>query len=99
MTPLKIELDDKAVQKVDNHLNAFKVDHATAEAKFSGIDIGTLAGLLAKICAAYAVAKPVINFIKKYLLIWKPSWQKVISGIQDAVDTACSIAPAGQTKA
>lgn len=43
------------------------------------------------ICGAFQVAKPVLLFVRKYILFWKPKWQTAIDTGLSAVDELCAI--------
>lgn len=94
MQPLHIALDAAEVAKVDQHLEVtvHEVKPVDAHA-LKGVDIGAILKVLSVICSAYKVGKPVIDFAVKFLLKWKPSWQKAVTNITTAIEDGCALIP------
>lgn len=43
------------------------------------------------LCEIYNKARPILKFVRKYLLFWKPKWQGVIDDLLALGDEACPV--------
>lgn len=90
-------MEDKvlSVEQIDSHIEKFEAEKAkgpslSPEAAASItqlVDVVTKAGV--DVCTIINKVRPVLPFVAKYLLFWKPKWQGAVNDLLTLLDIFC----------
>lgn len=97
MKKVTISIDQTEVDKMDKEVEkASKVaatQKAAAVEKFKAIDANQLANWLSDICLAFGPGRPVLMFVRKWVLKLFPKAQAKIDTLIGYIDVACNTTP------
>jgi hypothetical protein len=91
----------KEIQAIDDLLTKHQsaaegMNLGTALSSKAAVSMSTekqqkLAFTLTDICTTLTVITPMLKFVVKYLLFWKPSWQVAVNGFIDKLNVFCEL--------